>query len=160
MWPNEELDALEKMKVTYEKIKSYLPNSESIVIDECDEALECLNKVDSTFYLTKYRTTEGGDKEENEFYPSYTNEYYTIEHALQRLKQMDIAIKICKKANEQKYVYIKETYGIIKEKFLDDLDYEVLNNRLYTNSRGVYYDFPLKDYGKEWALTKEELEDE
>lgn len=81
-----------------------------------------------------------------------------VDNALQRLEQIDNAIEICKKANEQKYVYIKETYGIIKEKFLDDLDYEVLNNRLYVSSRGMYYDFPLKDYGNWWALTKEELE--
>lgn len=160
MWNEKDLELLEELKVTYDKIKPYLPDSESIVIDEGDEALECLSKLDSTFYLTKYRTTEGGTREEYEFYPSYTNEYYTIEHALQRLKQIDIAVKICKKANEQKYVYIKETYGIVKEKFLDDLDYEVINNRLYVNSRGMYYDFPLKDYGNWWALTKEELENE
>lgn len=83
-----------------------------------------------------------------------------VDEALERLDQIDNAIEICKKANEQKYVYIKETYGIIKEKFLDDLDYEVLNNRLYVNSRGIYYDFPLKDYGVCWALTKEELKSE
>ena len=83
-----------------------------------------------------------------------------VDEALERLDKIDNAIEICKKANEQKYVYIKETYGIIKEKFLDDLDYEVLNNRLYVNSRGIYYDFSLKDYGIYWALTKEELENE
>ncbi len=83
-----------------------------------------------------------------------------VDESLQRLESIDNAIAICKKSNEQKYVYIKETYGIIKEKFLDDLDYEVLNNRLYVNSRGIYYDFPLKDYGIWWALTKEELENE
>ena len=81
-----------------------------------------------------------------------------IKKALQRLEQIDNAIKICQKANEQKYVYIKADYGISKEKFLDDLDYEVLNNRLYVNSRGIYYKLPLNDYSKEWALTKEELE--
>lgn len=84
--------------------------------------------------------------------------FYIIEEALQHLEAIDNAIEICKKANAQKYVYIKETYGITKEKFLDDLDYEVLKNRLYVNSRGIYYTFPLKDYGINWALTKEELE--
>jgi len=88
------------------------------------------------------------------------NDFLAIKKALQRLEAIDNAIMICKKANEQKYVYIKESYGIVKEKFLDDLDYEALNNRLYVNSRGLYYDFPLKDYGNWWALTKEELENE
>lgn len=82
-----------------------------------------------------------------------------IKKALKRLEQIDKALEICKKANEQKYVYIKETYGIIKEDFLDDLDYEFFNNRLYVCSRGGYYDFPLKDYGNWWALTKEELKE-
>ena len=83
-----------------------------------------------------------------------------LEDSLKHLEQIDNAIEICKKANEQKRVYIKESYGIVKEKFLDDLDYEILNNRLYGNSRGIYYDFPLKDYGVYWALTKEELKNE
>lgn len=80
-----------------------------------------------------------------------------IINALKEYEKIRNAIEICKKANEQKYVYIRESYGIIMENFLDDLDYEVLNNRLYVNSRGMYYDFPLKDYGNWWALTKEEL---
>jgi len=83
-----------------------------------------------------------------------------LDKALQRLEVIDNAIAICQKANEQKYVYIKADYGIVKEKFLDDLDYEVFKNRLYVNSRGLYYNFSLKDYGKDWALTKEELENE
>lgn len=90
----------------------------------------------------------------------YCENIETIQQALQRLEAIDNAIEICKKANEQKYVYIKETYGIIKSEFLDDLDYEILNNRLYVNSRGIYYNYPLKDYGNWWALTKEELENE
>lgn len=96
----------------------------------------------------------------NDLQVNETEEFNFIKQAVQRLKAIDNAIAICKKANEQKYVYIKESYGITKEKFLDDLDYEVLNNRLYVNSRGMYYDFPLKDYGNWWALTKEELENE
>lgn len=83
-----------------------------------------------------------------------------VDEALQRLEQIDNAIKICKKTNEQKYVYIRETYAIIKDKFLDDLDYDVLNNRLYVNSRGIYFEFPLKYYGIWWALTKEELKND
>ena len=85
------------------------------------------------------------------------NECDEIMNALKRLETLDNAIEICKKANEQKYVYLKVNYGIFKMEFLDDLDYEVLKNRLYVNSRGVYYEFPLEDYGKDWALTKNEL---
>ena len=95
---------------------------------------------------------------QEDYADSVIEECDLVINALKRLESIDKAIEICKKANKQKYVYIKETYGIIKEKFLDDLDYEVINNRLYVNSRGIYYDFPLKDYGNWWALTKEELE--
>ncbi len=89
---------------------------------------------------------------------NYPEQIDILEQTLTELKAIKNAVEICKKANEQKYVYIKESYGIIKEKFLNDLDYEILNNRLYANSRGIYYDYPLKDYGAWWALTKEELE--
>lgn len=85
------------------------------------------------------------------------NECDEIMNALEEWEKIQNAIEICKKANKQKYVYVKADYGIFKMDFLDDLDYEVLKNRLYVNSRGVYYDFPLKDYGKDWALTKDEL---
>lgn len=82
-----------------------------------------------------------------------------VQDSLKRLAIIDKGIAICTKANAQKYVYIKGSYGIIKKGFLDNLDYEVLNNRLYVNTgRGLHYDFPLSDYGNWWALTKEELE--
>lgn len=145
--------------------------------------LECLDRIDKRNYLTKrehkeflgvvekalteYEAIKNAEPTKTmecletiwcDISTNYINEYVAIKQALQRLESIDKAVEICKKANEQKYVYIKETYGIIKEKFLDDLDYEVINNRLYVNSRGMYYDFPLKDYGNWWALTKEELE--
>lgn len=88
------------------------------------------------------------------------DDFLAIKKALQRLEQIDNNIAICKKANEQKFVYIKDDYGIFKEKFLDDLEYEIFKNRLYVNSRGIYYNFSLNDYGNWWALTKEELENE
>ena len=81
-----------------------------------------------------------------------------VQDSLKRLAIIDKAVEICIKANAQKYVCIKGSYGIIKNGFLDNLDYEVLNDRLYVNTRGIHYDFPLKDYGNWWALTKEELE--
>lgn len=114
-------------------------------------------KMDRNRIEQGYPLTYAEEIEHNERIKPY---YDTAKQALQRLEQIDNTIVICKKANEQKYVYIRESYGIIKEKFLDNLDYEVLNNRLYVNSRGMYYDFPLKDYGVWWALTKEELENE
>ena len=85
-------------------------------------------------------------------------EFNNIIKALTEYEAIKNAIEICKKANEQKYVWIKESWGCCKEKFLDDLDYEVLKNRLYVNSRGIYYSFNLNEYGIYWALTKEELE--
>jgi len=111
-----------------------------------------------------------GNYDEQEFIKKtyeYLNKYHVdfksreeLKKALQRLEAIDNAIAICKKTNEQKYVYIRESYGIVKEEFFDDLDYEVFSNRLYVNSRGIYYSFELKDYGKDWALTKEELEND
>lgn len=68
-----------------------------------------------------------------------------------------LSVNICKKANSQKYVYIKDSYGIIKLTFLNDLDVELFHHRLYANSWGVWVSLDLKEYGKEWALTREEL---
>lgn len=69
-----------------------------------------------------------------------------------------LSLNICKKANSQKYVYMKESYGISKHTFLGDLDVELLNHRLYANRCGVWISLDLKEYGKEWSLTREELE--
>lgn len=82
-------------------------------------------------------------------------QYKTIE----KENQIDIpkAIEICKKANTQKVIYQKENYGISSFAILDDLDVEILNHRLYVNARGMYVSLDLLEYGKTWALTKEEL---
>lgn len=69
-----------------------------------------------------------------------------------------LSVNICKKANNQKYVYMKDSYGISKLTFLNNLDVELFNHRLYANSWGVWVSLDLKEYGKDWALTKEELE--
>ena len=90
--------------------------------------------------------------------PNIQKYFDELDEALTEYEAIKNAIEICKKANEQKYVWIKESWGCCKEKFLDDLDYEVLKNRLYVNSRGMYYSFNLNEYGIYWALTKEELE--
>ena len=70
------------------------------------------------------------------------------------------AVELCKQVNSKKVVYIKKRWGIDTIKILDDLDIELFNHRLYSNSRGIYVSLDLFEYGKTWALTKEELEDE
>ena len=71
-----------------------------------------------------------------------------------------LSLNICKKANSQKYVYMKDSYGISKLTFLNDMDVELFHHRLYANSWGVWMSLDLKEYGKEWALTRKELEDD
>lgn len=89
----------------------------------------------------------------------------------QKLKQLEdleeelgidliFSLDICKKANSQKYVYMKDSYGISKLTFLNDMDVELFHHRLYANSWGVWMSLDLKEYGKEWALTRKELEDD
>ena len=67
------------------------------------------------------------------------------------------AIELCKQANSKKVVYIKDEWGIYPIKILDALDVELFNHRLYSNFRGIYVSLDLFNYGKTWALTKEEL---
>ena len=68
------------------------------------------------------------------------------------------AIELCKKANKQKVVYTKERWGIDTIKILDELDIELFSHRLYKSACGMYVSLDLYEYGKTWALTKEELE--
>ena len=70
------------------------------------------------------------------------------------------AVELCKQVNSKKVVYIKDDYGIYPIEILDDLDVELFNHRLYSNYRGIYVSLDLFDYGKTWALTKEELEND
>ena len=70
------------------------------------------------------------------------------------------AIELCKKANKQKVVYTKERWGIDTIKILDELDVELFSHRLYKTFGGIYVSWDLYEYGKTWALTKEELENE
>ena len=70
------------------------------------------------------------------------------------------AVELCKQVNSKKIVYSKDEYGIYPIKILDELDVELFNHRLYSNSRGIYVSLDLKDYGKEWSLTREELEND
>ena len=68
------------------------------------------------------------------------------------------AIELCKQVNNTKVVYTKERWGIDTIKIIDELDIELFNHRLYSNSRGIYVSLDLYEYGKIWALTKEKLE--
>lgn len=70
------------------------------------------------------------------------------------------AVNLCKQVNKNKVVYTKEKWGIDTIKLLDELDIELFNHRLYVNARGMYVSLDLYEYGKTWALTKEELEEE
>ena len=70
------------------------------------------------------------------------------------------AVELCKQVNNKKVVYTKERWGIDTIKIIDELDIELFNHRLYKNFGGVYVSLDLYDYGKTWALTKEELEND
>ena len=70
------------------------------------------------------------------------------------------AIKLCKQVNSKKVVYTKERWGVDTIKILDELDIELFSHRLYKNVGGVYVSLDLYEYGKTWALTKEELEND
>ena len=70
------------------------------------------------------------------------------------------AAELCKQVNSKKVVYIKDEWGIYPIKFLDDLDVELFSHRLYKSAHGMYMSLYLYEYGKTWALTKEELENE
>ena len=70
------------------------------------------------------------------------------------------AIELCKKANKQKVVYTKERWGIDTIKIIDELDIELFSHKLYKTFGGIYVSLDLYEYGKTWALTKEELEND
>ena len=68
--------------------------------------------------------------------------------------------KLCKQVNRNKVVYIKKDGGIDTINLLSELDIELFNHRLYANARVMYISLDLYNYGKTWALTKEELEED
>ena len=68
------------------------------------------------------------------------------------------AVELCVQVNSKKVVYTKERWGIDTIKILDELDIELFSHRLYKSARGMYVSLDLYEYGKTWALTKEELE--
>ena len=70
------------------------------------------------------------------------------------------AVKLCKQVNRNKVVYIKKGGGIDTINLLDELDIELFNHRLYVNGCVMRVSLDLYNYGKTWALTKEELEED
>ena len=84
---------------------------------------------------------------------------YELENIEEELN-IDIvkAVNLCKQVNKNRVVYTKQKWGIEALKILDDLDIELFNHRLYVSARGMYVSFVLHEYGKDWALTIEELE--
>ena len=101
----------------------------------------------------------------------YCEKYDTIEKDLDQLEEyrkieeelgIDLikAVELCKRVNSKKVVYTKERWGVDTIKILDELDIELFSHRLYKNVGGVYVSLDLYEYGKTWALTKEELENE
>lgn len=63
--------------------------------------------------------------------------------------------KIRKHCNESKPIFIKGKDGIAKSSCRVELCYKSV--AVHTSDYGAD-SYPLKDYGKTWALTKEELE--
>lgn len=70
------------------------------------------------------------------------------------------AVELCKQVNSKKVIYTKENWGIDTLKIIDELDIELFSHRLYKNAYGIYVSLDLYEYGKTWALTREELENE
>lgn len=107
-------------------------------------------KLDNGYYrcVDEYWTWEGGIRQ-----TQVIGRYEDIEEML----GMDLisAVELCKKANEQHYVYVQESWGLYKVEFLDDLDIQLFNHCLYTNHRGVWYSFDLKEYGITWWLKED-----
>ena len=67
------------------------------------------------------------------------------------------SVELCKKVNNQGFVYTKEKWGIDKVSLPDKLDVELFHHRLYQNSRGMFTNLDVNEYGITWALTMKEL---
>ena len=95
--------------------------------------------------------------------PTYKGDIYKKLYELENIEEefsIDIvkAVELCKQVNRKKVVYTKQRWGIEALKILDDLDVELFNHRLYVSARGMYVSLDLYEYGRDWALTEEELE--
>lgn len=94
----------------------------------------------------------------------FTDIYCKLEHLEDIEEELGIdlikAVELCKQVNSNKVVYTKESWGIDTLEILDELDIELFSHRLYKNARGMYVSLNLYEYGKTWALTREEIEDD
>ena len=95
--------------------------------------------------------------------PTYKGDIFKKLYELENIEEefgIDLikAVELCKQVNSKKVVYTKQKWGIEALKILDDLDVELFNHRLYVSARGMYVSLDLNEYGKDWALTREELE--
>lgn len=93
------------------------------------------------------------------------NEVYNKLSALEDLEQeLGIDLLTLFKALKQDYIYVKHYYGCgntfkINKEFIQGLKYADDNTPVFwTDDWGKEHMVYIKDYGKTWALTKEELE--
>ena len=125
-----------------------------------EEALDFLNHLISR---EKHMDSER-NKKINECYNLIKKDLKRLEKHKSIEEELGIdlikAIKLCKQVNNKKVVYTKERWGIDTIKIIDELDIELFSHRLYKNFGGVYVSLDLYEYGKTWALTKEELEND
>lgn len=117
------VDVMTQSNKDGEIIEQALQRLESIDSANPSEALECLERIDDVFYLNKYRTTDGGNREEYEFYPSDTKEYDIIKQALmerivwKNIHNTKVKIPLCDVFNnpvplskEERHKYIEHIY--------------------------------------------------
>lgn len=125
----------EKAQKCYYVIEEAFDELKAIKEAKPSEAMECLEELDCLFYLDKKRTTEGGTREEYEFYPSDTKEYHTIkqyilksqetekenarnEEILQKYYQQGITLDSVRVLKQERDNY-KKVLDIIFEKNVD-----------------------------------------
>ena len=123
--------------IDYELVENYL---KSIDNSKPSEALECLEKLNDMFYLIKYRTTEGGNREEYEFYPSYTKEYSTIENYILKAQE-----------KEKDKVFLKNLHNTKVKTPLVDIFRFLSQEKKFAYTEHIYY---------HWEEIKESLEAE
>ena len=133
-------------------IKQALNRLESIDNAKPSEALECLEKIDDRFYLIKYRTTDGGNKEEYEFCPSDTKEYDVIENFLLKAEKEHNSINLlmqeldCKDFAELRK-YARCGYEKLNKQYLKWEDLEFKEARCqYSNVKLGNVDFQMTCY--------------
>ena len=92
------------------------------------------------------------------------NEQNTYKSAFNKLGQYEDIEELCEKLEKQPF-YVKNSWGIEKDDFINDFDilYSFKEKRIeiYNRSYGEYQGcLYIEDYGKNWAMTKKELEND